>query len=514
MNTSISKEFTGRFAGFLYVTASLTLLIYTMVPAFDTIDRGLTRQAGAAILLSGVAAVFFPWRRIPRWVQLALPLYALVLAVFLPGAINADPTLGYPFLLLVFVWTAVATDIWVVVAGFVLSVVTVVIGMSVEHTPDSDQILTAFNTLFVGLIVGLVLAYTMGRLQRSQTRAKSQRKALEVLIAAVEQLAIELTGDGVGNQVARYAYELTGATWSAVMLLDAEGEVVKHYGSGVSLSPEEAPQMPVSVWTELRRGVLMITATDELEQRTCLDDVRSVLWAPLRGANESMGVVAIGLREKPDEVIDFKRFMMRALASQGGLAFERVHLTLSLLDQSLRDELTGVGNRRHAMALLARVSDGDGVVVLDLDHFKEVNDSFGHDRGDELLTELAGYLGEALRDQDAIARYGGDEFLAILWGVGEKAEEVTHRLVEGWRQRNPSASLSVGVAVHHHAQPANVTFQHADAALYRAKDLGRDQGVVFRPDEHLPDPHEWGEAVPFASATALDSEDEAKVSRS
>lgn len=481
MNGSISKEFSGRFAGALYVASAALLLGFTAVPAFDTIDRELTRKASFGILLLGLAATVFPWARVPRRLQLSLPLYAVVLAVFLPGMINADPTLGYPFLFLVFVWLAVSTNYAYVLGSFALSSALVATAMGFENSIEGDQILVAVDTLFVALVVGLVLAFTMQRLQRARGMAKAQRKAMEVLIAAVEELATELTTDGVGSHVAQYAADLLGARWARVVLLDAEAEVLLRYDCGDCPDGHGAWEMPTVVWEDVRRGATLVTAATEPDCWGNVEGVGSVLWAPLRGTGDPLGVVAIGLEQQPVDVGDFARSTIRALASQGALAFERVRLTLSLLDQTMRDELTGVGNRRHAMGLLSRVSEDDGVMVLDLDHFKEVNDTLGHDRGDELLVQLAGYLGEALRDQDAVARYGGDEFLAILWGVGDKADEVTQRLVEGWRRRTPMASLSVGVAVHESECSANETFQRADMALYEAKHRGRDRGVVFSP---------------------------------
>ncbi len=482
MNGSISKEFSGRFAGSLYVASATLLLGFTAVPAFDTIDRELTRRAAFGILLLGLVATVFPWRRVPRWMQLTLPLYAVVLAVFLPGMINADPTLGYPFLFLVFVWLSVSTNYAFVLGFFALSSVLVATAMGFESAIDGDEILVGIATLFVALVVGLVLAFTMQRLRGARERARAQRKAMEVLITAVEDLATELTTDGVGSQVAQYAADLLGARWATVVLLDAEAEVLVRYDCGDRSDGQGgAWEMPTMVWEEVRRGATLVTSPTDPACWANVEGVGSVLWAPLRGTGDPLGVVAMGMVEQPGDVGDFARSTIRALASQGALAFERVRLTLSLLDQTMRDELTGVGNRRHAMGLLSRVGEDDGVMVLDLDHFKEVNDTLGHDRGDELLVQLASYLSEALRDQDAVARYGGDEFLAVLWGVGAKADEVTQRLVEGWRRRMPMASLSVGVAVHESALSANETFQRADTALYEAKRRGRDRGVVFAP---------------------------------
>ena len=486
MNRSISKEFSGRFAGCLYISAGSLLLLYAFIPAFDTVNQALLRRASLAILAVGFLATVFPWRIIPRWIQLSLPLYALVLAVFVPGMVEADPTLGYPFLLLVFVWIAICGNWALVSIFFAVASLSIGLAMGFEDAIDGDQVLIAIDTLFVALVVGLVLSFTMTKLAKAQTRAKSQRVALEVLVMAVEDLAQQVTVESVGAKVGEYAKILTGGLWSSVVLLDVETEVVARFHNGpvddgpVQDGVVEQWQMPISVWEEISNGAICITGPDEPACWENTQGVGSVIWVPLRSAGSSIGVIAIALKAPPDEVETFVKSISRGLASQAALAFERVHLTLSLLDQSMRDELTGTGNRRHAMALLSRVGPGDGVMVLDLDFFKEVNDSFGHDRGDELLRQLSTYLTETLRDQDAVARYGGDEFLAILWGVDSKAEEVVQRLMEGWRALNPATSMSVGVAIHSSEVSANVTFQHADSALYEAKNRGRDQGVVSR----------------------------------
>jgi diguanylate cyclase (GGDEF)-like protein len=149
----------------------------------------------------------------------------------------------------------------------------------------------------------------------------------------------------------------------------------------------------------------------------------------------------------------------------------------ALAQAAFTDELTGLGNLRHAQALLASLADGDAVVMLDLDHFKSVNDRFGHARGDLLLQQLANYLRLALRDEDSIARVGGEEFLVVLRGPTDPAA-VVERLVSGWRSGSPLATLSAGAARHHAGNDVETTRATADAALYSAKQAGRDRSVV------------------------------------
>jgi diguanylate cyclase (GGDEF)-like protein len=145
-----------------------------------------------------------------------------------------------------------------------------------------------------------------------------------------------------------------------------------------------------------------------------------------------------------------------------------------------RDELTGVGNRRHASALLETLVPGDAVLMLDLDRFKTINDYSGHTAGDQVLRELGAYLQGALRDSDLVARYGGEEFLVVLRASGDAAPVVANRLLHGWRARRPRTTFSGGVAMHEGGTSPTVTLTRADMALYEAKRNGRDRVCLYQ----------------------------------
>jgi diguanylate cyclase (GGDEF)-like protein len=145
---------------------------------------------------------------------------------------------------------------------------------------------------------------------------------------------------------------------------------------------------------------------------------------------------------------------------------------------NLTDTLTGVGNRRRADLMLDSLKPGDVLTILDLDHFKRVNDRLGHLAGDDVLTTLGAYLLEAIREGDDVARFGGEEFVVLLRGAGTSGPESIERLLGGWRESGPRTTLSAGLAVHQSGQPAETTFGNADAALYAAKLAGRDRLVV------------------------------------
>lgn len=137
------------------------------------------------------------------------------------------------------------------------------------------------------------------------------------------------------------------------------------------------------------------------------------------------------------------------------------------------DDLTGLPLRQAGRVALARVAKGDAVAIVDLDELKSVNDTYGHEAGDEHLVVVAARLGSLLRRDDTVVRWGGDEFVLILRGAGRSAVTVLERL-----RRESKVPFSAGVAVHDEGDPTQ-TLAHADEALLRAKRSGGGSVVEF-----------------------------------
>ena len=181
---------------------------------------------------------------------------------------------------------------------------------------------------------------------------------------------------------------------------------------------------------------------------------------------------------------------------------ERKLLEQRLRHQAFYDPLTGLANRtlfmdrlEHALARAERDLHAVAVMYLDLDGFKSVNDTFGHDQGDQLLIAVGSRLARCLRPMDTIARFGGDEFTVLLEGMvrGHDATGVARRVVETLQQPFEldagiaTVTTSIGVALRtpSSAQPGELLRQ-ADVALYRAKSEGKNRYVVFDPAVHSP----------------------------
>jgi diguanylate cyclase (GGDEF)-like protein len=165
--------------------------------------------------------------------------------------------------------------------------------------------------------------------------------------------------------------------------------------------------------------------------------------------------------------------------------------------QAITDELTGLFNRRHLWNVLEaelsrgrRKSSPIAVLLFDIDHFKKLNDQWGHEAGDIVLQSLAQVVRRVVRGTDIVARHGGEEFVVVMPEAGEdvallRARQLRSRVAEmslSYRG-NPldSITISIGIAISaDSSQSGDSLVREADSAMYEAKARGRDQVVVHR----------------------------------
>ena len=165
----------------------------------------------------------------------------------------------------------------------------------------------------------------------------------------------------------------------------------------------------------------------------------------------------------------------------------------ALLEASIRDELTGLHNRRYLMTRLGeeferarRKGTALGLLMMDIDHFKIVNDTYGHPAGDEVLRSIAQTLASMLREYDVGGRYGGEEFAVVLAEttpqdmvkLAERIRERIDALADHGKATGIHVTISIGVAVLNDTDTIETLLQRADSALYRAKEAGRNRTML------------------------------------
>jgi diguanylate cyclase (GGDEF)-like protein len=226
------------------------------------------------------------------------------------------------------------------------------------------------------------------------------------------------------------------------------------------------------------------------------DDVHvaSVPLGPLGSGRRAPGVISVARRGRP--FTDDERELLRSLASQAGLALENVELHYQVRRQAVTDELTGLANHGRFQELLQseteqvrRYGHSVGLIMLDIDDFKSVNDRYGHLQGDQVLREVARVLLDSSREIDEPARYGGEEMAIALPqtdldGAEQFAERVRARIealevpmVDGPGVVKVTASLGAAALPESSAADKDALVAAADSALYRAKRLGKNRVV-------------------------------------
>lgn len=193
--------------------------------------------------------------------------------------------------------------------------------------------------------------------------------------------------------------------------------------------------------------------------------------------------------------------LLESYLSGAATALSNLRLLESTKQQANVDELTGLYNRRfveeYARKLLAmarRQGHPLGVIMMDLDHFKEINDIYGHEVGDRVLRQFAKTITHAQREANVAARYGGEEFLIVLpetvpqgcMLVAERIRKAVERMVvpSGTEKPLPQLTVSLGIAVYpQHGQGLEELLQASDKALYESKRAGRNRSTLYVPQE-------------------------------
>jgi diguanylate cyclase (GGDEF)-like protein len=221
----------------------------------------------------------------------------------------------------------------------------------------------------------------------------------------------------------------------------------------------------------------------------------SVLTTPMRGRDEVLGLLVV-LREEGPAFTSLEHDFLKSVAGQAALAIANARLYAQALELSPTDPLTGLCNRRHLVqrldlefALAKRSGQPLTIAVIDVDHFKQINDTAGHAAGDRILQSIAAILLRAVRRTDMVARLGGEEFCMVLPNLPKaRALVILEKVRLEVRERGlpeelahlERVTISLGYSTSGEDGPdLDTLFDAADAALYHSKRTGRDRTTSF-----------------------------------
>ncbi len=420
-------------------TASLLLARLSLGAGLAITGAELVLPVVVAVALA-VACWFVPWARLPAGSTLVVPVSALGLVLFLDGTTDFTSTPGaavaYPiYVILLLAWVGVSEP-RVTALAFSPCVGAVMAYVLTRHASTGLTAWSLVVVLPIGVGVGETVAWFAARSRALDGREVRRADDLRRLARLLGGLAGLKDLDLAATLVAREATGLFGGEAASVELVAADGKTARAaFGHGGAHATSIA----------------------------------------LIGSQRTVGRVEVVSGAHATD--DYFERLAELFAMQVGATVEQLY-TISELDRDTRrDALTGTGNRRHAADLLDKLRPGEALMVIDLDSFKSVNDTWGHRAGDEVLFRLGVYLQTCVRGDDDVARLGGDEFVVVT-RRGDDPMRMAQRLLEGWRQEGHPTTLSIGVARHHVGSEADDTLDRADAALYQAKSLGRDQVVL------------------------------------
>jgi diguanylate cyclase (GGDEF)-like protein len=464
-----------RLAATLYALGALTLgASARFLPS--GVQRGPVLWVAVAALASTVPVLLLPWRRFPGWAT-CLPLIWGIGLITLVGSWAGALSHFVLFygLASLYVGLTQRRGSWRWVAPLnLISVLVAVLG-----NEPASSLVDLIGAACLSVIIGEVLA---GAVQRTIETSRGTATLLDA-VTSLQGMASE---SDAADAVAGLAHTLLAPDAAIVMVAIKAGSplYVNRGQRGV-----DSPLGTLVIDTTGRSGIgfalaegraLFVSEADHspLMARAVIAKLglSSVLFIPVPGEGGYLGCVVVGWKTRKQSLDPFSEQVVSLLSDQAGTLLERLRSVGLLKQQARTDALTGLSNRRAFLDALDRLRPGGAVVFLDLDHFKQLNDSRGHQAGDEVLTAFAGALRSSVRDGDCAARYGGEEFALVLPSaasvdMSQAAQVVVDRLRARW---DGPVTFSVGIAIHRQGDAPSTTLARADAAVYAAKAAGRN----------------------------------------
>jgi diguanylate cyclase (GGDEF)-like protein/PAS domain S-box-containing protein len=329
----------------------------------------------------------------------------------------------------------------------------------------------------------------MKELEKRSERATMLAKMGELLQSCISR-------DEVIAAALGFAPKIFPTARGAVAFLNASRSVAEVIGSWTECQLPTTEFEPTACWA-LRTGHphLVVSGDSTAPCAHAAGVMSSYLCIPILAQGETLGILHLQATDEAPQLETSDLSFKTTFAGQLGLSIANIRLREALRTQSVRDALTGLYNRRYLEEVLdreirraARAALSLGILMIDLDHFKSFNDTYGHDAGDAVLRETGVSLTKGIRAEDFVCRFGGEEFVVILPTADLEASRTrAERLRANMRELTimyqgkslGMVTISVGVAAFpaHGTSPKEL-MAAADAALYEAKRGGRDKVVV------------------------------------
>jgi diguanylate cyclase (GGDEF)-like protein len=356
-------------------------------------------------------------------------------------------------------------------------------------------LLIATPPLVIALVLLTVALMRLRRATRELEQALSEqsgsRDRAALLLAVASAVNSSLALSEVLNVALTQAGRLMGAVAGAMYLVTpGKGEMrrqadynLTHNARGAGRKLDEEPLR--SVIAAARPLVVPLDA----EHAPGLEGgghPQHVLLVPVQRSGQLMGAFELYL-QSPRELKEDQIDLLLGVAAQAAMAISHAQLFQAQEENALTDELTKLPNRRHLaqrfleeMQRARRHHKGMAFLMIDIDHFKHVNDTYGHLQGDAVLAELARILGSGKRESDVAARYGGEEFGLILSETNETgamtlAERIRAKVESATFAGGLKVTISIGVAATEDESMFTSLIEKADQALYAAKQAGRNR---------------------------------------
>jgi diguanylate cyclase (GGDEF)-like protein len=349
-------------------------------------------------------------------------------------------------------------------------------------------------------IAAEALASANYKLKKKLVEQKQNRQELLLLSEMSSVLQACMNAEEAYIAITKFCRQLFPDTEGVLYLVNATHDHIDRVAAWGDKAEQEDFFALDECWA-LRRGQVhhvIDTKVDLIcKHMAVYEKTPSYMCLPLMAQGEILGLLNLEFlkTESDKQLSETQRLLAIAMAEQVGLSLANAKLRETLHQQSVRDPLTGLYNRRYLTETLKRdlpkyqkKQISVAFLLIDIDYFKQFNDTYGHDAGDMVLTHTAHILAAYAKNKGHACRFGGEEFIVVLENVSESEAkehaEIIRKNIQSESLKykdvvlNP-ITLSIGVAVYpKHGECIEELFKAADSALYQAKETGRNKVVV------------------------------------